>query len=556
MPSPDNNGNNLRGKSVNGATPVPQERALRFTTWGELRQTPGFDLQRLKQRRVKDEMRENLLRLLRSGETIFPGIVGYDDTVLPQVINAILSRHNFILLGLRGQAKTRLLRSLTRLLDAEMPAVAGCEIRDNPAAPLCARCRALLAKQGDDTPIVMIPAPQRYIEKLATPDVTIADLIGDIDPIKAARGGHDLASELTIHYGLLPRAHRGIFAVNELPDLAGKIQVGLFNIMQEGDVQIKGYPVRLPLDLALVFSANPEDYTARGKIVTPLKDRIGSEIRTHYPASIEEGMAITLQESELERGGAPVVLPDFVREVIEAVAFCAREDKRVDQRSGVSQRLAISCLENTVSNAERRALLSGDDPAVPRLLDVHSSLPALTGKIELEYEGEMKGAEVIARDLIRAATARVFNRIFTLQPAEPTTTPVEEWESYSGMRRAASANTRDSRSRIPLPEGLEQVVQWFDLGGTLDLAEAVPAHKLLPALQQINGLERQLKVLGVKNSDPAGVKVAAAEFILEGLWAHKRISRKVGVGYHSEPTRREAATARNENPGRNRRPLN
>ena len=257
-------------------------------TLGELR-TSQFTEQRMLRRGVKDELRENLLTRLKAGGPIFPGIVGYDDTVIPQLVNAVLSRHNFILLGLRGQAKSRILRALTALLDEQSPYIAGCEIRDNPYAPLCRRCKDLLAREGDRTPIAWMKRNERYVEKLATPDVTIADLIGDIDPIKAARGGHELGSELVIHYGLLPRANRGIFAVNELPDLAGKIQVGLFNIMQEGDVQIKGFPVRLPLDIALVFSANPEDYTARGKIVTPLKDRIGSEIRTHYPATIGRG---------------------------------------------------------------------------------------------------------------------------------------------------------------------------------------------------------------------------------------------------------------------------
>src|ERR1700689_21349 len=250
---------------------------------------------------VKDELRANLICRLETGQTLFPGITGYEDTVVPQVVNAILSRHNFILLGLRGQAKTRLARMLTRLLDPQMPYVAGCEIRDNPLRPLCQQCREKLAMLGEETPIAWISAEDRYIEKLATPDVTIADMIGDIDPIKAARTGKDISNELTIHYGLLPRANRGLFVINELPDLAGKVQVGLFNIMQEGDIQIKGYPVRLPLDVLLVFTANPEDYTARGKIVTPLKDRVGSEIRTHYPATVEEGMSITRQEAWTDR---------------------------------------------------------------------------------------------------------------------------------------------------------------------------------------------------------------------------------------------------------------
>ena len=296
-------------------------------TLGELRRSP-FSEQRLQTRRVKDELRENLVTKLRAGGAIFPGIVGYDDTVVPQIVNAVLSRHNFILLGLRGQAKSRILRALTTLLDEQTPYIAGCEIRDNPYAPLCRRCRDEIARHGDETPIAYLTQDERYVEKLATPDVTIADLIGDIDPIKAARGGHELGSEFTVHYGLLPRANRGIFAINELPDLAGKIQVGLFNIMQEGDVQIKGYPVRLPLDVALVFSANPEDYTARGKIITPLKDRIGSEIRTHYPATVDEGIAITQQEAWTKRDGYQSHIPKYIREVIERVAFSAREDKK------------------------------------------------------------------------------------------------------------------------------------------------------------------------------------------------------------------------------------
>src|SRR6267142_985652 len=299
-------------------------------TLSELRQSP-FSEQRLRNRRVKDELRENLVPKLRQNYPVFPGIVGYDDTVVPQIVNAILSRHNFILLGLRGQAKSRILRALTSLLDPQTPHVAGCEIHDNPYIPICRRCRDEIAKHGDQTQIAYLSPEERYVEKLATPDVTIADLIGDIDPIKAARGGHELSSELTVHYGLLPRANRGIFAINELPDLAGKIQVGLFNIMQEGDVQIKGYPVRLPLDLMLAFTANPEDYTARGKIITPLKDRIGSEIRTHYPVALEHGLSITRQEAWLSRP-SPLEsrVPSYIVEVVEQVAFLAREDKKVD----------------------------------------------------------------------------------------------------------------------------------------------------------------------------------------------------------------------------------
>src|SRR6476660_6024624 len=307
-------------------------------TLGELRQRHGSQ-----PRTVKEEIRANLVRKLQAGEQLFPGVIGYDDTVIPQLVNAILSRHNFILLGLRGQAKSRILRSLVDLLDDEIAVIPGCEIHDNPLSPICGACRARVAAEGDSLPIAWLPREDRYVEKLATPDVTIADMVGYIDPIKAAQAGLNLADELTMHYGLLPRANRGIFAINELPDLAGKIQVGLFNILQEGDVQIKGYPIRLPLDLLMVFTANPEDYTARGKIITPLKDRIGSEIRTHYPVSRQQAMMITAQEAWTGRGSETqalqLTLPDFVREVVEEVAFQARGDQKIDKRSGVSQRL-------------------------------------------------------------------------------------------------------------------------------------------------------------------------------------------------------------------------
>src|SRR6266545_3316239 len=329
-------------------------RPTGISTVGDLRRAIADGA--VPRRDVHQEVRDNLIRKLRSGEPLFPGIVGYDETVVPQLVNALLSQHNFILLGLRGQAKTRLLRALVTLLDEEIPVMPGCEINDDPLDPICGACRTRLAAEGDKTPIAWLGRDARYVEKLATPDVTIADMVGDIDPIKAARSGLQLSSELTMHYGLLPRANRGIFAINELPDLAGKIQVGLFNILQEGDVQIKGYPIRLPLDVAMVFSANPEDYTARGKIITPLKYRIGSEIRTHYPLSRTNAVAITTQEAWTERNGNRLRLPKYVGEVIERIAFVAREDKKIDKRSGVSQRLPISCMENVISNAERRAI--------------------------------------------------------------------------------------------------------------------------------------------------------------------------------------------------------
>ena len=462
-------------------------------TLGVLRAS-SFSESRLISRRVKDEMRENLMQRLRHhpDEPIFPGIVGYEDTVVPQIINAILSRHNFILLGLRGQAKSRILRALTSVLDPELPYVAGCEIHDNPYAPICRRCRELVAQEKDATPIAWLTPEHRYVEKLATPDVTIADLIGDIDPIKAARGGHELSSEFTVHYGLLPRANRGIFAINELPDLAGKIQVGLFNIMQEGDVQIKGYPIRLPLDLAIVFSANPEDYTARGKIISPLKDRIGSEIRTHYPATIEEGIAITAQEAwirrEESRNGSRLHIPKYVQEVIERIAFAAREDKKVDKRSGVSQRLPISAMENVVSNAERRALTHQENSVVPRISDIYAALPAITGKLELEYEGEMTGADHVSRELIRTAIAK----------------------AYDTLLHGVNMN---------------QIVQWFDLGGEIQLSDNAGAAEVLSGLRQIQGLMEKVTKLNVGPKDNPEMQVSAAEFVLEGLHAHKKIGR-------------------------------
>src|SRR3954462_14172663 len=342
----------------------PDPRSLPATL-GALRKSE-FSEARLRDRRVKDELRENLMNRLRDKQTIFPGVIGFDDTVVPQPPTALLPRHNFILLGLRGQAKSRILRALTELLDPSIPVVPGCEIHDDPLAPLCSACRARIAAEGDALPIAWLPREGRYVEKLATPDVTIADMIGDLDPIKAARGSVQLPDELTMHYGLLPRANRGIFAINELPDLAGKIQVGLFNILQEGDVQIKGYPMRLKLDVMLVFTANPEDYTARGKIITPLKDRIGSEIRTHYPTSRRNAVEITAQEAWTRRDESlRVEIPQDVREGGGEVGFQARADRKVDKRSGVSQRLPITALELVVSNAERRALANAAPFVVP-----------------------------------------------------------------------------------------------------------------------------------------------------------------------------------------------
>jgi magnesium chelatase subunit I len=440
-------------------------------------------------------------------EPLFPGIRGYDDTVVPQIANALLAQQDFILLGLRGQAKSRLLRELTRFLDPAIPIIAGSEVNDDPFEPVSKYARTLIEERGQDTPIAWIEPTERFVEKLATPDVTVADLIGDLDPIKAARGGHLLSDELTMHFGLLPRANRGIFAINELPDLSGKIQVGLFNIMQEGDVQIKGYPVRLRLDVLLVFTANPEDYTARGKIVTPLKDRIGAEIQTHYPKTIELGMAITEQEAWIERPGPRAVVPEFVAEVVERVAFEARTDRRIDKRSGVSQRLPIAALENLVSNAEQRGLSVGERaPFVARISDLYAALPAITGKLELEYEGELQGGEAIAKELIRRAANRTF------------------------LGRAADLD----------PEPIEGIVAWFEGGQALKISGEERSEVALKAFGLIPGLLPLAQALALGSDGDAGTTVAACELVLEALAAQKRISRSEEIGWTAlRPTRGE-----------------
>ncbi len=472
-------------------------------TLGSLRRDARFAEERLARRTVKDELRANLIAKLAQSGPLFPGVIGYEDTVVPQIVNAILSRHNFILLGLRGQAKTRIVRMLTTLLDPAMPYVAGSEIRDNPYQPISRYAKELILHRGDDTPIAYLTPHERYIEKLATPDVTIADMIGDIDPIKAARRGQDISDELTIHYGLVPRANRGIFAINELPDLAGKIQVGLFNIMQEGDVQIKGYPVRLPLDVLLVFTANPEDYTARGKIITPLKDRIGSEIRTHYPLSVDDGIAITKQEAWVKRESpAELALPKYIQEVIETVAFLARDDKKVDKKSGVSQRLPITVTENVVSNSEARALRCGDAVASARVTDIYSALPSITGKVELEYEGELKGSETVARELIRLAVARVYSNY------------------YEGVNMNA-------------------IIRFFEHGGSVKLLANQSASEALQWLQAVPDLMEKTAALGIGVGEEDAVRVSAAEFVLEGLHAHRRISRNEEAGFTGTERRRE-----------------
>ena len=461
------------------------------STLGELK-AGGFAT-----RSVKDEMRANLIRKMRAGERLFPGILGYEETVVPQIVNAILSKHNLILLGLRGQAKSRIIRQLTDLLDDQMPIIAGSEINDNPLAPLSAFGRAQVDELGDKTPIAWVKRDSRFVEKLATPDVTIADIIGDVDPIKAAKGGHLLSDELTIFYGLLPRANRGIFAINELPDLAGKIQVGLFNIMQEGDVQIKGYPVRLPLDVMLVFSANPEDYTARGKIITPLKDRIGAEIQTHYPKDLQLGVEITKQEAWTKRGDElSVEIPEFIGEIIEQIAFEARDDQRVDKRSGVSQRFPITALEATVSNAERRVLLTGETKILPRISDVYAAMPAMTGKMELEYEGEQLGAQRLTKDLIKRACGQIFEGYFVGIDFTPA-------------------------------------IRWFDKGNKIKLSDTASAAECASLLEDVPQLiETALPQFEVGRNQP-DLLVSICEFALEGLYAGNKISRNEEGGFEA-----------------------
>jgi magnesium chelatase subunit I len=447
-------------------------------------------------RSVKDEIRANLICTLKRREKLFPGVVGYEESVVPQLVNAILARHNLILLGLRGQAKSRIIRQLTNLLDEYIPIIAGSEVNDDPSHPISAYGRQMVALHGDMTHIDWVSRDARFVEKLATPDVTIADIIGDVDPIKAAKGGHLLSDELTIHYGLLPRANRGIFAINELPDLAGKIQVGLFNIMQEGDVQIKGYPVRLALDVMLVFSANPEDYTARGKIISPLKDRIGAEIMTHYPKEISLGVEITRQEAWTTRDGFKdrLLIPDFIRETIEQIAFEARDDQRIDKHSGVSQRLPISVMETVVSNAERRALTTGEEMIVPRIADIYAAIPSMTGKMELEYEGEQIGAHRIAKDLIKRAAGEIFEGYFV------------------GID---FANT----------------VRWFDEGNNLRLADTASAEECTMLLESAPELIETALIPFDFNRQDIAQTVAACEFALEGLYAENKISRNEEGGY-------------------------
>jgi len=459
---------------------------------------------------VKEEVRANLVARMRAGGPLFPGIVGFERTVIPAVQNAILARHDFILLGLRGQAKSRILRALSTLLDPFLPVVEGCEIRDDPLAPACKRCRRLLAERGDDLPVDWLAPAERYREKLATPDVTVADLVGDVDPVKAAVERRTLADEESITYGIVPRTNRGIFAVNELPDLPARIQVAFLDILEERDLQIRGFPVRLPLDLLVVFSANPEDYTNRGSIITPLKDRIDSQVLTHYPRTTAEGLEITRQEAWTRRTGAvEVELPALLETAVEEAVFEARRSEFVDPASGVSQRAAISAMECVVSNAERRGLASGEERVQARVADLWAAVPALVGKLELVYEGEQQGTEAVARRVLGGAVRRLFESRFPPVNGKP-----------AGRRRRGGGGeppeeTDDARYR--------SVVRWFAAGNTLDVEDGTTGADHRAALESVDGLLDLVRTHGAP-ADP-GEETLLMELVLEGLHQHSVIAR-------------------------------
>ena len=473
-------------------------------------------------RSVKDEMRANLVRMLQAGTDIadlFPGILGYEKTVLPGLVNAVLSRHDFILLGLRGQAKTRILRSLVRFLDQSIPAIAGTDLNEDPFNPITEQGRRLLAEHGDATPLRWIGRDERYQEKLATPDVTIADLIGDVDPIKAATQRLSYADQGVIHYGIVPRTNRGIFAINEVPDLPPRIQVGLLNILEEKDFQIRGFPLRIPLDICMVFSANPEDYTNRGNIISPLKDRIDSQIITHYPQDMEHALAITRQEAWEGRDGAAqgsdgaarIEIPGYYRELIEDVAFEARESEFVDQKSGVSARMTIALLENVISNVERRCFRHGDRLACPRLSDLHQALPAITGKLELVYEGEQEGPALVARKIIGQAVRRTFRRYFP----KPD---VKVRDSKEGKEGEGGKEESDSSSPY------NPIVAWFADGNTVETADDLTGAEYRRRFEQVSGL-RELATAGLRIEAEEEVGLGM-ELVLEGLHQHSMLSKR------------------------------
>ncbi|HEX3581180.1 MAG TPA: AAA family ATPase [Thermoanaerobaculia bacterium] len=504
---------------------------MNIHTLGELRAS-GY-----KVRSVKDEMRGNLLAKIARRENTFPGIHGYERTVVPAVHNAVLSKHDIILLGLRGQAKTRILRSLTSLLDEHVPIVAGCEINDSPYEPTCKRCRRLAVEKGDELPIAWLTRDERYREKLATPDVTVADLVGDIDPIKAANQRLTYADEEVIHYGIIPRTNRGIFAINELPDLAPRIQVALLNILEERDLQIRGFPVRIPMDVVLVFSANPEDYTSRGNIITPLKDRIDSQILTHYPQTIDTARRITEQEAWTNREQGPTVeIPPYVRDLVENIAFVARESELVDQSSGVSARLTIAAMELLQSNLERRAAITGDKHVFPRLSDLAMLLPAITGKVEMVYEGEQQGAEVVARKLIGQTVAKLFESKFppVARAGQSSSRERQRYDVDSDELDDMFAGRRQQKRKGPPPEeqknepksdpNYDVILAWFVDGNKVTLSDEQKFGDYFAELKRVPKLSETAQ----KYVQPAGDYELAfwMEMILEGMHQSLRLARE------------------------------
>jgi magnesium chelatase subunit I len=436
---------------------------------------------------VREELRRNLIDRLTRRERILPGIIGYDESVIPELENAILAGHHMVFLGERGQAKSRIIRGLVELLDEEVPIVAGCEINDNPYAPICKRCATMFAGMGDSLPIAWLRREERYAEKLATPDVSIADLIGEIDPVKVAEGRY-LADEETIHYGLVPRTNRGIFAINELPDLTEKVQVGLFNLMEEKDVQIKGYKIRLPVDVIIVASANPDDYTSRGRIITPLKDRFDVQIRTHYPKSAEEEIAIMEQESPpREYGPRSLRVPPFLKEILAQLTLEARASSEINQTSGVSVRVTINNYESILSNAEKRALQLHEAEIVPRLSDLPSLFASTAGKIEVETIGEDVREEEVIERLLNRAILKVFDKYAKL-------------------------------------EDLKKVIEYFEQGWGVEISDTMPSEEYLEGIRAIPGLRDGIQVLGPFESP--GLMAAAAEFLLEGLHLHQKLNKE------------------------------
>lgn len=480
----------------------------KIKTLGELKQS-GY-----KPLSVKEEIRKNLIEKIRSKENPFTGIMGYEDTVIPDTERALLSRHNILFLGLRGQAKTRMARQMVELLDEYVPIVAGSEVNDNPLNPLSKYAKDLIAEHDDETPIVWLHRSERYGEKLATPDVSVADLIGDIDPIKAANLRLSFADERVIHYGIIPRSNRGIFVINELPDLQARIQVALFNILQEGDIQIRGFKLRMPLDILFVFTANPEDYTNRGSIVTPLKDRIESQILTHYPKDIETSLAITEQEADvLEEQKQRISVSDLVKRLIEQIAFEARNNEYVDKKSGVSARLTIAAYENAVSSAERRAIIHQEKQTQVWISDLVGVIPAITGKIELVYEGEQEGPYQVAVNLLDKAIRSQFITYF------PNPEASKKKRTPSGKKSVEEKETETPYRAI---------TRWFDSGNHVDLMVDMTDAEKIAALYKVDGLYGFVK----KYFPHANEKENALlmEFVLHGLAAYSLISKKMIEG--------------------------